>query len=256
MTIFRPCIDLRNGQVVQIVGGTLTDDEAEVTTNHTAQQPAEWFAARYASDGAVGGHVIQLGPGNAEAARAALAAWPNGLQIGGGVTIENAVEWLDAGAKQVIVTSWCFVDGELSMDRVAAFAAAIGRERLVLDLSCRRVGTGWNVATDRWQTVTSASITPALLQELSTYCAEFLVHAADVEGLCQGIDEDLVRLLGASCPIPVTYAGGARHIDDLSLVKDLSNGHVDLTIGSALDLFGGHGARYADCLDWNARQSA
>ena len=255
MTIFRPCIDLRNGQVVQIVGGTLSDGEhAEVTTNHTAHQPAEWFAAKYAADQAEGGHVIQLGPGNAEAARAALAAWPGALQIGGGITIENAQGWLDAGAKQVIVTSWCFVDGQLSMERVAALSQAIGKDRLVLDLSCRRRGSGWRVATDRWQTITDTEVDAPLLRKLSSYCGEYLIHAADVEGLCQGIDEDLVRLLGEASPIPVTYAGGARSINDLALVKELSNGRVDLTIGSALDLFGGSGARYADCLAWNARQ--
>ena len=255
MTLFRPCIDLRNGNVVQIVGGTLSDAaDAAVTTNHTAQQPAQWFAARYAADQAMGGHVIQLGPGNAEAARAALAAWPGGLQIGGGITIENAAEWLAAGAKQVIVTSWCFVDGQLSLERVAELSEAVGKDRLVLDLSCRRRGDGWRVATDRWQTVTDTQVDAALLQKLATYCAEYLVHAADVEGLCQGIDEDLVRLLGAASPIPVTYAGGARSIDDLALVKELSHGRVDLTIGSALDLFGGSGASYDDCLDWNRRQ--
>ena len=255
MTMFRPCVDLRHGQVVQIVGGTLSDEtEANVTTNHAAEQPAEWFAGRYASDGAEGGHVIQLGPGNTEAAKAALAAWPGGLQLGGGVTIDNAATWLDAGAKQVIVTSWCFVDGEVSRDRVKALSQAIGHERLVLDLSCRRRGDGWHVATDRWQTVTATKVDSELLQELSAYCAEYLVHAADVEGLCQGIDQELVALLGKSSPIPVTYAGGARSLDDLALVKELSHGKVDLTIGSALDLFGGNGARYSDCLAWNKAQ--
>lgn len=254
MTKFRPCIDLRHGQVVQIVGGTLSADESAVHTNHTATQPAAWFAQRYAADDLRGGHIIKLGPGNDAAAREALAAWPGGLQVGGGITLDNAAQWLDAGAAQVIVTSWLFVDGALSMQRVADLSAAIGRERLVIDLSCRRRDDGWRVATDRWQTVTDSVVNADLLATLSQYCAEFLVHAADVEGLCQGIDEDLVRLLGGASPIPVTYAGGARSLADLEVVNDLSGGRVDLTIGSALDLFGGSGARYSDCVAWNQRQ--
>ncbi|TVR13154.1 MAG: phosphoribosylformimino-5-aminoimidazole carboxamide ribotide isomerase [Planctomycetota bacterium] len=252
MTVFRPCIDLRAGQVVQIVGGTLGDDPQAVTTNHTSSHDAAWFAQCYARDGLRGGHVIQLGPGNQEAARLALAAYPRGLQVGGGINPENAQGWLDAGASQVIVTSWCFRDGQLDYQRVAELSAAIGPQHLVLDLSCRRRDQGWRVATDRWQTLTDTAVNGPLLARLAPYCAEFLVHAADVEGLCQGIDEDLVRLLGAESPLPVTYAGGARSVEDLALVDRLSAGRVDLTIGSALDIFGGSGARYEDCLAWNA----
>lgn len=256
MTLFRPCIDLRAGRVVQIVGGTLGDDPQAVTTNHTSSHNAAWFARRYAADGVRGGHVIQLGPDNQAAARSALAAWPGGLQVGGGITRDNAAEWLAAGAAQVIVTSWCFRHGQLDEQRVADLSAAIGPAHLVLDLSCRRRGDGWRVATDRWQTITDTVVDAALLRRLAPYCSEFLVHAADVEGLCQGIDEDLVRLLGAESPLPVTYAGGARSIDDLALVEDLSAGRVDLTIGSALDIFGGSGAAYRDCLAWNAARGA
>ncbi len=255
MTRFRPCIDLRQGRVTQIVGGSLRDgvDDA-VVTNFVADAPAGWYAWRYRDDGLSGGHVIMLGPGNDEAAREALAAWPGGLQVGGGITLDNATAWLEAGAAAVIVTSWLFPDGHLAVERAAALAAAVGRERVVVDLSCRRVGSGWRVATNRWQTISEQAVDAAVMQALGAHCAEFLVHAADVEGLCRGIDEDLVAHLAAIAPRPVTYAGGGRCLDDLVRVASLSDGRVDLTFGSALDLFGGHGVRYADCVAWNRAQ--
>lgn len=253
MTVFRPCIDLHQGQVKQIVGGTLTDRGAR--ENFVSDLPAAHYAALYANDGLAGGHVIQLGPGNEGAARAALAAFPGGLHLGGGVTPDNARAWLDAGASHVIVTSYLFDGPKFDPVRLAALADVVPFERLVLDLSCRRVGDGWHVATNRWQTVTETAVDAALLRELGASCAEFLVHAADVEGLCQGIDEDLVRLLGDFSPRPVTYAGGASDITDLERVERLSGGRVDLTFGSALDLFGGKGVRYADCVAWNRTRS-
>ena len=173
------------------------------------------------------------------------------MQLGGGVTPTNAKRWLDAGASHVIVTSYLFQDGQLHRERVAEMSQSVGRDRLVIDLSCRRRGDGWNVATDRWQTVTDTQVTPALLEELAEHCAEFLVHAADVEGLCRGIDDDLVRLLGKHTPIPCTYAGGATGIEDLARVQALTGGKVDLTFGSALDIFGGTGVKYADCVRFN-----
>jgi phosphoribosylformimino-5-aminoimidazole carboxamide ribotide isomerase len=251
VTVFRPCIDLHAGQVKQIVGGTLTDQGAGLRTNFVATQGAAWFAARYRDDALPGGHVILLGPGNDEAARAALAAWPGGLQVGGGITAASAPAWIAAGASHVIVTSWLFPGGRLDRGRLAALVAAVGRDRLVIDLSCRRREDGWRVATDRWQTVTDVAVDAALLAELGASCAEFLIHAADVEGLCQGIDEALVAHLASCTPIPCTYAGGGRALDDLKTVEQLSHGRVDLTFGSALDLFGGTGVRYADCLAWN-----
>ena len=252
MTRFRPCIDLHQGKVKQIVGGTLRDEGPGPAENFVAAEPAAHFAARYREDQLKGGHVIQLGPGNREAAEEALAAWPGGLQLGGGVTIENAAEWLARGASKVIVTSWLFVDDALAMDRVEALSAAIGRDRLVVDLSCRRVpGGGWRVATNRWQTVTRTPIDAATLRALEPLTGELLVHAADVEGKCEGIDEELVRALGAESPLPVTYAGGARDIADLARVAELSGGRVDLTYGSALDIFGGSLVRYDDCVRWN-----
>lgn len=252
MTRFRPCIDLHAGKVKQIVGGTLRDDAAGLRTNFESDRPAEYYAQLYRADGLTGGHVIKLGPGNDAAARAALAAWPGGLQIGGGITADNAEAWLQAGASHVIVTSWLFdEEGHFLDERLAALVERIGREHLVIDLSCRAYGDGWMVAMNRWQTLTELALDETTLSMLGETCAEFLIHAADVEGKCEGIDERLVELLGRASPLPVTYAGGARSIDDLAAVDRLSRGRVDLTIGSALDLFGGIQIRYADCVAWN-----
>lgn len=249
MTQFRPCIDLHQGQVKQIVGGSLNDQGAD--TNFVSSHDAAYYANLYRQHSLTGGHVIALGPGNKEQALMALAAWPGGLQFGGGVNDTNAKAFLDAGASHVIVTSWLFEGGQFSWQRLEAIKAITGAQRLILDLSCRRTESGWHIATDRWQTVTELAVTPETLKELSSHCAEFLIHAADVEGLQGGIDEDLVRLLGEHCPIPVTYAGGARSLEDLKLVDELSGGRVDLTIGSALDIFGGNGVTLDECIQWN-----
>ncbi|ROR98909.1 1-(5-phosphoribosyl)-5-[(5-phosphoribosylamino)methylideneamino] imidazole-4-carboxamide isomerase [Sinobacterium caligoides] len=249
MTVFRPCIDLHQGQVKQIVGGSLNDQGAE--TNFVSHHDAAYYAALYRQHQLHGGHVIALGPGNKEQALAALAAWPQGLQFGGGVNDQNAGDYLAAGASHVIVTSYLFEGGEFSWQKLERIKEVTGRERLVLDLSCRRTESGWNIATDRWQTVTQTAVNAKLLEALADHCAEFLIHAADVEGLQGGIDEELVQLLGQHCRIPVTYAGGARTLDDLTLVEALSGGRVDLTIGSALDIFGGTGVSLAQCIGWN-----
>ena len=255
MTRFRPCIDLHGGAVKQIVGGTLSDSGQGLVTNFVSPHPPEYFAARYREDGLTGGHVIMLGGGNDDAARRALAAWPGGLQIGGGIRADNAAEWLAAGASHVIVTSWLFSpDGVFLPERLAELAAVIGPEKLVIDLSCRRRPDGaWTVCMNRWQTWTTLDVTAETLASLAPYCAEFLIHAADVEGKCGGMDEDLIAFLAAHSSLPVTYAGGARNLHDLSLADRLSAGRVDVTIGSALDLFGGNGVRYADCVAWNQR---
>jgi phosphoribosylformimino-5-aminoimidazole carboxamide ribotide isomerase len=254
--VFRPCIDLRDGRVTQIVGGTLGDDPAAVRTNFISDQSPAAFAARYRQDGQRGGHVIQLGPGNETAARSALAAYPGGLQLGGGVTLDNARRWLDDGASHVIVTSWVFRNGEIETGRLEALVRAIGRERLVLDLSCRlREGQYW-VVTDRWQKFTRLALDRRSLESLAGSCAEFLVHAVDVEGLCRGIDETLVRHLAEWSPLPTTYAGGARSLADLESVTRIGQGRIDLTIGSALDLFGGSGVRYEDCVAFNRRSGS
>ncbi len=251
--MFRPCIDLRNGRVVQLVGGTLNDAGVGIRTNFTSDRPARWFAELYRADQLTGGHVIQLGSGNEDAAREALGAWPGGLQIGGGITVDNAATWLEAGASQVIVTSWVFREGRLDRERLAELVRQIGRHRLVLDLSCRRRDDAYWVVTDRWQRFTEMRLSADTFAQLSLSCAEFLVHAVDVEGLCQGIDTELVGQLAEWCPLPVTYAGGARSLDDLRTVEHLGRGRVDLTIGSALDIFGGSGVRYADCVAFNHR---
>ncbi|MEC8929155.1 MAG: phosphoribosylformimino-5-aminoimidazole carboxamide ribotide isomerase [Verrucomicrobiota bacterium] len=246
--MFRPCIDLHEGRVKQIVGGTLSDQGAQ--TNFVSDRPASWFAARYRKDALHGGHVIQLGPGNETAAREALAAFPGGLQLGGGVNQDNAPTWLEAGAAQVIVTSWVFREGQLDKNRLATLVKTIGRERLVLDLSCRqRDGTYW-VVTDRWQKFTELAVTEDTLNKLAPSCAEFLVHAVDVEGKQTGIDLSLVRTLAAQSPIPVTYAGGANSLGDLEAVQEAGQGRVHLTIGSALDLFGGN-VSYEACVAFN-----
>lgn len=253
MTRFRPCIDLHDGRVKQIVGGSLSDDGQGLRTNFESDLPPRYYAELYRRDGLTGGHVIMLGAGNADAAREALAAWPGGLQVGGGIHDENAAEWLAAGASHVIVTSWLFSpEGKFLPERLEALVSAAGRERLVIDLSCRRTSEGgWTVAMNRWQTLTDLQVTPAVLDALAGSCAEFLIHAADVEGKCAGMDEELLALLGDWGKKPVTYAGGARSLEDLRLADDLSSGRVDVTIGSALDIFGGSGVRYADCVGWN-----
>jgi phosphoribosylformimino-5-aminoimidazole carboxamide ribotide isomerase len=248
--VFRPCIDLRDGRVVQIVGGSIgPDDQPQV--HHVSERPAAWFAERYRRDGLFGGHVVMLGPGNEAAAREALAAHPGGLQVGGGVTATSATDWLDAGASHVIVTSWLFVDGRFVPERLAELVRVVGVDRLVIDLSCRRRDHAYWVVTDRWQTFTELCVDPDTLARLAASCAEFLVHGVDVEGLAQGVDLELVGLLAEHSPIPVTYAGGARSLDDLRTVTEVSGGRVDLTIGTALDLFGGTGVTYADCLAFN-----
>ena len=251
--MFRPCIDLHEGQVKQIVGGSLSESGAGLRTNFVSEKSAAWFAELYRRDGLKGGHVIQLGAGNDTAARAALAAYPGGLHLGGGVNLDNAPGWLEAGASHVIVTSWAFREGRVDWDRLAQLVAAIGRSRLVLDLSCRRREDDYFVVTDRWQKFTSERISPELLLQLAVYCDEFLIHAADVEGLCGGIDHELVARLAEWTPLPMTYAGGAKSLADLEEVTRLGRGRIDLTIGSALDIFGGSGVKYAEVVEFNRR---
>src|SRR5260370_144305 len=251
--MFRPCIDLHEGKVKQIVGGTLGSPPGALRTNFVSERPAAWYAELYKRDGLTGGHVIMLGPGNDSEARAALKAFPGGLQIGGGINAMNAREWLDAGASHVIVTSWVFREGSVDWARLTELGKAIGKERLVLDLSCRKRGGDYVVVTDRWQKFTDVTITGLALEKFSMMCAEFLVHAADVEGLCEGIDQELVTHLGRWSPIPTTYAGGSKSLADLEAVTRLGGGRVDLTIGSALDIFGGSGVRYQDVVEFNRR---
>jgi phosphoribosylformimino-5-aminoimidazole carboxamide ribotide isomerase len=249
--MFRPCIDLRGGKVVQIVGGTLGGEPSAVRTNFVSERPASWFADLYKRDGLKGGHVIMLGPGNEAQARDALATFAGGMQVGGGVNANNAKSWLDAGASHVIVTSWVFHDGAIDEGRLAELKKTIGKDKLVLDLSCRKRHGDYFVVTDRWHRFTEVTISRRTLEHLSGSCAEFLVHAVDVEGKCSGIDRQLVEMLGRWTTIPATYAGGAKSLSDLEEVTRVGQGKVDLTIGSALDIFGGKGVHYADVVAYN-----
>ncbi len=243
---FRPCIDIHNGQVKQIVGGSLTDEQDRAKENFVSRQDAAWYAGLYKKDGLTGGHVILLNSADSpyyEATKAqalkALRVYPGGLQVGGGIRPENAEEFLDAGASQVIVTSYVFQNGEIQYENLEKMLSAVGRERLVLDLSCRKKDGAYYIVTNRWQKFTKVQVTPALLDALAGKCAEFLIHAVDVEGKASGIERELAAMLGDWAGIPVTYAGGVGSIADIEALRTLGKGRLDVTIGSALDLFGG-----------------
>ncbi len=247
---FRPCIDLHQGKVVQIVGASLQDtNQSSLEINFISTSSSVEYAKLYQKDGLMGGHLVSLGTGNQQAALDALAAFPGGLQYGGGVNPENAAIFLEAGASHVIVTSYVFDSGKIDFDRMRQLLDVTGKDKLVLDLSCRQRDGSYYVVTDRWQNFTEEKVDKELLETLSDYCSEFLVHGVDVEGKQQGIEEDLIRLLGRYSPLPVTYAGGVKRLSDLDLVKSLGQDRVDLTIGSALDIFGGQ-VPYADVLMW------
>jgi phosphoribosylformimino-5-aminoimidazole carboxamide ribotide isomerase len=248
---FRPCIDIHNGKVKQIVGSSLKDQGSSASENFVAEQDAAFFAELYRSKGIRGGHVILLNPPGSEyyeatrdQAFAALAAYPGGLQIGGGITADNASAFIEGGASAVIVTSYVFRDGRIDYENLDRLVQTVGKEHLVLDLSCRyrkdaAHGAGYYIVTDRWQKYTDERVTEEVLTKLSAYCCEFLIHAVDVEGKANGIEKPLVRLLGDWGQIPVTYAGGVHSFEDLSEIAQLGRGRLHVTIGSALDLFGG-----------------
>jgi phosphoribosylformimino-5-aminoimidazole carboxamide ribotide isomerase len=246
---FRPCIDLHQGKVKQIVGGTLDNDSRTLVENFVSNQDAAYYATLFKNDRLTGGHVIMLGPGNETEAIKALHAYPGGFHIGGGITASNAAHYLEQGATHVIVTSFVFKDGRIDFGNLIRLVSEIGREKLVLDLSCRRKNDSYVVVTDKWRKFSDLEINPANLAGLAAYCAEFLIHAADVEGQCKGIQADLVAKLGEWVTIPTTYAGGARTLGDLNLVNELGRGKLDLTIGSALDIFGGNLA-YREVVKW------
>lgn len=259
---FRPCIDIHNGKVKQIVGSTLKDlDRTErwnasngLVTNYISEKPASWYSELYKKDGLPGGHVIMLGPQeeNRFAAFSALSAWPGGLQVGGGITLDTAQEFLKNGASHVILTSYIFRNGRLETERLQRLVQQVGKGNIVLDLSCRKRNHDYWVVTDRWQKFSNLRICEGTLLNLAESCAEFLVHGVDVEGKQCGVDVELIKLLGALSPIPVTYAGGVKDMDDLNIVDNLGRGNVDLTVGSALDIFGGSLA-YAEVVKWNNR---
>lgn len=243
---FRPCIDIHNGKVKQIVGGSLKDRGNQAKENFVSEQDACFYAHLYKEARIYGGHIIMLNAKESEfydatkqQAMAALREYPGGLQIGGGITAENASEFLRAGASHVIVTSYVFLDGKIHYDNLRRLCEKVGREHLVLDMSCRRRGDDYYVVTDRWQKFTEEKVSTALLDELCGYCDEFLVHAVDVEGKSSGIEEPLAELLGSWGRIPITYAGGVGSFEDLERLKLLGRNRLNVTIGSALDLFGG-----------------
>ncbi len=243
---FRPCIDIHNGTVKQIVGGSLKDQGDSAAENFVAQQDAAFFAQLYKEKELKGGHVILLNPSSSEyyektkaQALEALHAYPGGLQVGGGINPFNAEAFLKAGASHVIVTSYVFRDGQFRRDRLKELLSAVGREHLVLDLSCRKREGAYFIVTDRWQKYTDVELNSDTIEEFSESCAEFLIHAVDVEGKAQGIEEELAAMLGEECRIPSTYAGGVHDFEDLQKLKELGKGKIDVTIGSALDLFGG-----------------
>ena len=252
---FRPCIDLHNGKVKQIVGSTLSEESpGSLQTNFISEFPPSYYAEMYRSDSLYGGHVIKLGPGNEQAAKEALQAFPGGLHIGGGINAENGKYWLDQGAAAIIVTSYVFKDGRVYEERLAEMQHLVGREKLVLDLSCRKKGNVYYVVTDRWQKFTETVISPATLEYFSRFCFEFLIHAADIEGKSEGVAEDLVEDLGAWIPVPTTYAGGVRNLEDLNRIKELGKGQLDATVGSSLDIFGGSTMKYSEAVAFNRNE--
>ncbi|MCD2491718.1 phosphoribosylformimino-5-aminoimidazole carboxamide ribotide isomerase [Lacrimispora sp. NSJ-141] len=243
---FRPCIDIHNGKVKQIIGDSLKDAGNRARENFVAEQDAEFYAEFYKKDGLRGGHVILLNPAGSDyyeatkrQAAKALAAYSGGFQLGGGINDRNAEEFLNLGASHVIVTSFVFRDGRMEERNLERMIRAVGKERLVLDLSCRKKDGGYYIVTDRWQKFTEVPVTAEILGQLSAGCNEFLIHAVDVEGKASGVERELLSMLGGFTGIPVTYAGGVGSFSDLREVKELGRGHVDVTIGSALDLFGG-----------------
>lgn len=243
---FRPCIDIHNGRVKQIVGGSLKDKDNQAEENFVSQMDGAFYANMYKKAGIRGGHIILLNPVTSEYYEAtkaqallALHSYPGGLQIGGGITADNAAQFIEAGASHVIVTSYVFNNGRIDYNNLEKLVDAVGKSHLVLDLSCRKKDDSYYIVTDRWQKFTDEVITEELLDELSQYCDEFLIHAVDVEGKASGIEKELVSLLGDWGKIPLTYAGGVHSFEDLRLIKKLGHNRVNVTIGSALDLFGG-----------------
>ncbi|MFV0341535.1 MAG: phosphoribosylformimino-5-aminoimidazole carboxamide ribotide isomerase [Anaerocolumna sp.] len=242
----RSCIDIHNGKVKQIVGGSLSDQNESAVENYVSAYDAAYYAALYKKNNLKGGHIILLNPSGTDyyvedckQAELALKEYPLGLQVGGGITNENATSFLDMGASHVIVTSYVFRDGKIDYNNLEKLVQVTGKDRLVLDLSCRKKDGKYYIVTDRWQKFTDVVLDEKFLGDLSKYCDEFLIHGVDAEGKAAGIETDLVKILGRFEGIPVTYAGGVSSFNDLELIKKLGNNKVDVTIGSALDLFGG-----------------
>lgn len=244
---FRPCIDIHNGKVKQIVGGSLSDRENFAVDNFVSEYDGEYYGKLYKAFDLVGGHIILLNPAGSEfyeqdlfQAYKALSAFEGGLQIGGGINDQNAPEFLNRGAEKVIVTSFVFKNGDVNFDNLKRLVKAIGKDRLTIDLSCRRKNGKYYVVTDRWQKFTDIEVDEKCFELFSDYCSEFLIHAVDAEGKSHGIEEKLAAFMGDFCDIPSTYAGGISSFDDLEMLSKLGKNKIDFTIGSALDIFGGN----------------
>ena len=243
---FRPCIDIHNGKVKQIVGSSLRDLGNQATENFVSEQDGAFYAHLYKEAGISGGHIILLNSVDSEFYEAtkaqallALQEYPGGLQVGGGITADNAREFIEKGASHVIVTSYVFKDGQINYENLEKLVSAVGKEHVVLDLSCRLKEDGYYIVTDRWQKVTKEKMNLETLESLSEYCDEFLIHAVDVEGKASGVEKEVVKRLGKRQILPVTYAGDVHSMEDIEWIRTAGNGFVDFTVGSALDLFGG-----------------
>lgn len=243
---FRPCIDIHNGKVKQIIGSSLSDEKDAAKENFVSNKNAAYYAGLYQSRGLKGGHIILLNAADSPyyeqtkaEAMSALTAFPDGMHVGGGITAENAPEYLKSGASHVIVTSYVFQNGEILLERLEKLKKAVGKEHIVLDLSARKFEDAYYVMTDRWQKKSNVKVDLKLLDRLSSYCDEYLIHAVDVEGKNSGIEERLVEMLSAYEGLPVTYAGGIHSYADLKLLAKLGQNKIHATIGSSLDLFGG-----------------
>lgn len=246
---FRPCIDIHNGQVKQIVGSSLRDKGDKATENFVATNDASFYARLYKEHNLKGAHVIMLNSKDSEYYEAtkaqallALSEYKDSLQVGGGIDDKNAKFFIDNGASHVIVTSFAFKDGRIQYENLAALVKAVGKEHIVLDLSAGKKDGEYVIVTDRWQKYSEVNITINLFTQLSSYCDEFLVHGIDTEGLKKGPDMELIKILSdvsGKIATPITYAGGIANTNHIKMIEELSEGKLNYTIGSALDIFGG-----------------
>ncbi|KGR74990.1 phosphoribosylformimino-5-aminoimidazole carboxamide ribotide isomerase [Ureibacillus manganicus] len=246
---FRPCIDLHDGKVKQIVGSTLGHLDKSVVENFISEYDSAYYAKMFKENNLTGGHVIMLGSGNEEAALLALQTYPGGLQVGGGINVDNAKKYIDAGASHIIVTSYIFHDGQLDLERLNQLVETIGKEHIVIDLSCRKRDDKWFVVTDKWTKFSDFEVNKESISYIEQFCDELLIHAVDVEGKRSGMQEELVRDLASWTSIPTTYAGGVRSLEDLRKFEEISKGKLHVTIGSALNIFGGE-LMYEDVVDY------
>ena len=243
---FRPCIDIHNGKVKQIVGGSLTDYKDKAQENFVSEKDSRFYAEMYKRDGLTGGHIILLNGKDSpyydatkEQALLAIESYRGGLQVGGGINVNNAKSYLEEGASHVIVTSFVFKDGNINYDNLIRLSRVTGKDRLVLDVSCRKKDGKYYIVTDRWQKFTDVALSEDVFYRLADYCDEFLIHAVDVEGKANGIEEELAEMMGKLAGFKMTYAGGISTMKDIEKLKSLGKGAIDFTVGSALDIFGG-----------------